>query len=81
MKSRNIKPSNKPVIVGNNILPAYFSDFECVNQIHKSKSSYYVRCKGWDDGINKKLSPPTTQGYYHNEYMVRYHSALDGLPF
>ena len=71
----------EPAIVGNNVLPAYFSDFDCVNHLHKSKSGYYVGVKGWNDGVDKNCNPPTKVGYYFDEYISQYRLALSGLPF
>lgn len=71
---------NKPMAY-DALLPAYFSDVECVNQRHKNKSGYYVRNKGWNDGLSKTLNPPVLNGYYFNEYMQFYNTAASGLPF
>lgn len=62
-------------------LPAYFSDYDCVNHLHKVRSGYYVRDKGWNHGVEKTCNPPTKEGYYHDEYMSKYKLALSGLPF
>jgi hypothetical protein len=77
----DIKEHPEPDIVGNNVLPAYFSDEQCVNQLHKSKSGYFVRLKGWNDGVDKNCNPPTKEGYYFDEYMSQYRLAQSGLPF
>lgn len=74
-----IKSDSK--IIGENDLPAYYSDFDCVNHLHKGRSGNYVRVKGWNDGVDKNYNPPVKQGYYYDEYTNRYELAISGMPF
>jgi len=76
-----MKKNKETATISNMVLPAYFSDFDCVNHLHKSRSGHYVRVKGWNDGVDKICNPPSKEGYYHDEYMSQYRLALLGLPF
>ncbi len=64
-----------------NLSSYYFSDFDWVDHLYKSKSSYHVRDKAWQDGIEKKYSPSAKEGYYLSEYQRIYEIVASGLPF
>ncbi|HZK95463.1 MAG TPA: hypothetical protein VFC67_14740 [Prolixibacteraceae bacterium] len=59
----------------------YFTDSTWIEQLFKSKSGYYARNKGWEDGDKQITSPPCKQGYYYDEYMKNNRDSLNGLPF
>jgi hypothetical protein len=81
MDNMEFQEHSEPANVGKVCLPAYFSDFDSVNHLHKSKSGYYVRVKGWNDGVRKNCNAPSKSGYYFDEYMIHYRIALSELPF
>jgi len=58
-----------------------FTDFNWTERLFKTKSAYYARNKGWEDGANKITFPPCKQGFYYDEYMKFNDLSLIGLPF
>lgn len=59
----------------------HYTDEGFMRAMCQEKSGYYVRSKGFRDGKNVNLNPPAKQGYFFDEYMLFYRTALVGLPF